>query len=158
VTVNDVSQLFRPGLLDGATVAVSDPVRPALVTALTSLGAEIAAGEVDALVVDAAAYAGDLVEVSGRIWDTVRDVANAAWIEPGRPGRYVLVAPAEGEPLRAALENLARTTSIEWARYGIRSTAVRPGPGTSEAEVAAVVAYLLSAAGDYFSGTALDLA
>lgn len=157
MTVNHASQILRAGLLDGVSVAVSDLIRPALVTALTDLGAQVASEDVDALVVDAVALEGDLVEVAGRVWDVVRDVANQAWIEPGRAGRFVLVAPPDDEPLRAALENLARTTSIEWARYGIRSTAVRPGPGTSEAEVAALVAYLLSPAGEYFSGTALDL-
>ena len=58
-----------------------------------------------------------------------------ALIEQQRPGRIVLVAPAEAggrhraadgadarthvRATRAGLENLARTTSIEWARYGI---------------------------------------
>ena len=56
--------------------------------------------------------------------------------------------------LGAALENLARTLSVEWARYGIRTTAVLPGDGASDEELATLVAYLASPAGDYFSGCA----
>jgi hypothetical protein len=53
---------------------------------------------------------------------------------------------------------MARTLSIEWSRYGIRTTAVTPGAGTTAADLAGIVAYLVSTAGDYFSGARLDLA
>ncbi|HEV3000672.1 MAG TPA: hypothetical protein VGW75_08025 [Solirubrobacteraceae bacterium] len=128
-----------------------------------------------ALVVDAAAAfaataaAGDPDELAplraaaDGAWVAIRSVANAAWIGPGEPGgKVVLVAPrpADGphaEAARAALENLARTLSIEWARYGIRTTAIAPGRDTTDEDVARLVAYLVSEAGDYFSGTRLDL-
>jgi citronellol/citronellal dehydrogenase len=93
----------------------------------------------------------------------VRPVANRAWIEPRRPGRIVLVAPApdagaHAEAARAALENMARTLSIEWSRHGIRTVAITPGARTGPGEVADLVAYLASPGGDYFSGARLDLA
>jgi hypothetical protein len=52
---------------------------------------------------------------------------------------------------------MARTASIEWARHAITPTAVLPGDATPDPEVAEVVAFLASPAGDYFSGTALSL-
>jgi NAD(P)-dependent dehydrogenase (short-subunit alcohol dehydrogenase family) len=58
---------------------------------------------------------------------------------------------------RAGLENLARTLSIEWARHGVTPVAIAPGPDSSAGEVAALVAYLASPAGSYFSGCLLDL-
>ena len=90
---------------------------------------------------------------------------------------------AHSSAARAAVENLTRVLSIEWARFGIRLTAVAPGPmatetmrtkypqavvdsaawtvplgrlGTEE-EFAWLVAYLASPAGDYLSGTVLTL-
>lgn len=127
--------------------------------------------DADAIVVDAAALfaAGGEEELAplraaaDGAWSAVRAVVNAAWVEPEQPGgRVVLVAPEPGagphaNATRAALENLARTTSIEWARYGIRITAVTPGDRTTDAQVASLVAYLVSPAGEYFSGTRLDL-
>jgi citronellol/citronellal dehydrogenase len=112
-------------------------------------------------------------------WEATRTVANTAFIEPGRAGRIVYLAPgctvatghsrspsSPGEPeqlaahadaARAGLENLSRTLSIEWARYGITLATIAPGARTSSAEVAALTAYLGSPAGAYFSGCLLDL-
>ena len=80
----------------------------------------------------------------------------------GHPSRIIYIAPrarsgAFADAARAGLENLARTLSIEWARYGIRTVAIAPGAEVSAAEVAALVAYLCSPAGGYFSGSLLDL-
>ena len=104
-----------------------------------------------------------------------RAVAVAGWIpaeaaarRPPGPGsgpgggRVVLIAPAPGAgphagALRAALENLARTLSTEWARFGITPCAVLPGDATAPGEVAALCAFLASEAGDYVAGTALTL-
>ena len=58
---------------------------------------------------------------------------------------------------RAGLENLARTTSIEWARYGITTVAITPGRDTTGDTLAALCAYLASPAGAYFSGCVLAL-
>ncbi len=89
-------------------------------------------------------------------------------VEPGEApsvgaagGRVVSTpAPDAGEyatAARAGLENLARTLSIEWARCGIATVAIAPGESTAASEVAALVAYLASPAGAYFSGCLLDL-
>jgi citronellol/citronellal dehydrogenase len=90
---------------------------------------------------------------------------------------------AHSSAARAAVENLTRVLSIEWARFGIRLTALAAGhfatetlrtkyprpvvegvAGTvplgrlgTEEEFAWLVAYLASPAGDYFSGAILTL-
>jgi hypothetical protein len=64
---------------------------------------------------------------------------------------------AAAEAARAGVENLARTLSIEWARYGIRTAALLPGVATEPAEVAELTAFLASRAGDYYSGCAFEL-
>jgi hypothetical protein len=81
---------------------------------------------------------------------------------PAHPSRLVYIAPAAGSGMhaaaaRAGLENLARTLSIEWARYRVSTVAIAPGADTAAADVAALVAYLASPAGGYFSGCLLDL-
>jgi hypothetical protein len=95
-------------------------------------------------------------------WDAARAFASESLIAKERSGRIVLLAPppAAGEhadAARAGLENLARTLSIEWARYGILTVTIAPGENTTAGELATVVGYLASPAGDYFSGCLLDL-
>jgi hypothetical protein len=96
-------------------------------------------------------------------WVTVRAVANAAFIPGARGGKVTLIAPTpdDGDPVaagvRAGAENLARTLSIEWARHGIVTAAITPGAKTADADLAALAAYLVSPAGDYFSGCRLAL-
>ncbi|HEV2814158.1 MAG TPA: hypothetical protein VGW10_12970 [Solirubrobacteraceae bacterium] len=182
----DPSALFRPGLLEGVVVALAGPVREPVRSALDALGADtrpldVASDEdappeaagAHALVVDTAErFAGaagshdelaPLRAAADDAWVATRAVANAAWIEPGEPGgKVVLIAPRpraglHADAARAALENLARTLSIEWSRYGIRTTTITPGPQTTDDDLAGVVAYLVSEAGDYFSGARLDL-
>jgi NAD(P)-dependent dehydrogenase (short-subunit alcohol dehydrogenase family) len=111
----------------------------------------------------------------------------------GRRGGKILnvtLSPHHGLPgmahssaARAAVENLTRVLSIEWARFGIRLTALAAGhfdtetlrtkypqqvvegvAGTvplgrlgTEEEFAWLVAYLATPAGDYFSGAVLTL-
>lgn len=115
---------------------------------------------------DGAAQAADaLIATLEASWRVTRAVANAAFIPGEAGGRIVYVAPptqaSGGEPhadaTRAGLENLARTLSIEWARYGISPVAIAPGPSTAVEQIAGVVAYLASPAGDYFSGCELEL-
>jgi len=109
------------------------------------------------------AGADGLAETLAGAWDLTRAVANRAFIPASRGGRIVLVAPrptagqAHGAPAASGLENLARTLSIEWARYAITTVALAPGPDTTTVELAALCAWLTSPAGAYFSGCLFDL-
>jgi citronellol/citronellal dehydrogenase len=128
------------------------------------------------LVVDAggmfAGQANALIATLEATWRVTRAVANAAFIPGEAGGRIAYLAPptlavggrpelgataAHADAARAGLENLARTLSIEWARFGISPVAIAPGPSTAAQQIAGVVAYLASPAGDYFSGCQLDL-
>jgi citronellol/citronellal dehydrogenase len=125
-------------------------------------------------------------------WLMTHAVATKAMIPESRGGKIlnVTLSPHHGLPgmahssaARAAVENLTRVLSIEWARFGIRLTALAAGvfntgtlrtkyaqpvvegvAGTvplgrlgTEEEFAWLVAYLASPAGDYFSGAILTL-
>ncbi|HEY7961458.1 MAG TPA: hypothetical protein VID29_06000 [Solirubrobacteraceae bacterium] len=112
-------------------------------------------------------------------WNLTRAFVNRALLPASRGGAIVYVAPAvdaganadaaAGVPganadagagahaARAALENLARTLSVEWARHDVTVVTIAPGLGTAAGEVAALAAYLASPAGAYFSGCRLDL-
>jgi NAD(P)-dependent dehydrogenase (short-subunit alcohol dehydrogenase family) len=151
---------------DIADEAIVDQMVAAAITELGSL---------DLLVVDGAGLfaQGGLRTCLDATWNVTRAVVNLAFLgaEPSssdRPGsgsaprRIVYLAPASdaGEhagAARAGLENLARTLSIEWARHGITLVTIAPGEATAAGEVAALVAYLASPAGAYFSGCLLDL-
>ena len=183
----DATALLRPHLLDGRVVALGGGGEDVpLGRPLAALGAatpqlpatpdeEAMAAAVDphthALVHDlrpafgTAGGTGDhaLRATLDLAWITVRAVANAAFIAAARGGKVVLIAPAPDEEhpaaagVRAAAENLARTLSIEWARHAIASVAITPGTDTDDFELAALAAYLVSPAGDYFSGCRLAL-
>ncbi len=103
-------------------------------------------------------------------WNVTRAVAQHAFLPDSRGGRVVYIAPApdageHADAARAGLENLARTLSIEWARFGVTVVTIAlagasndPSGGASPAsEAAALTAYLASPAGAYFSGCLLDL-
>jgi citronellol/citronellal dehydrogenase len=177
-----VSEVLRNGVLDGVRVCVAggaDAVAArcaALGARVTHLDADLAdedavaaavaaVGPVDVLVCDAgpafaregAGLAGLRAAVDGA-WNAVRAVVDAHWTGGPSGGKVVLVAPPSGagphaEATGAALENAARTLSVEWARFGVRVVALRPS-GEAAAEVAELVAFLASPAGDYFSGCA----
>jgi hypothetical protein len=88
-------------------------------------------------------------------------VVNLAFLA-GDGGRIVYLAPsaADGEfsdAAGAALENLIRTLSVEWARHDVTAVTIVPGAQSTANEVAGLVAYLASPAGAYFSGCRLDL-
>src|SRR3954466_2242594 len=125
-------------------------------------------------------------------WLMTHAVATRAMIPGGRGGKIVNVtlSPHHGLPgmahssaARAAVENLTRVLSIEWARFGIRLTALAAGhfatetlrtkypkqvvegvAGTvplgrlgTEEEFAWLVAYVASPGGDYLSGAILTI-
>ena len=102
----------------------------------------------------------------------------------------VTLSPHNGMPgmvhsgaARAAVENMMRTLSVEWARFGIRTCAIAAGqfatetlrtkypkevveavPRTvplgrlgTEEEMAWLIAYLASPAGDFFSGATITI-
>lgn len=124
-------------------------------------------------------------------WNMTHAAATKAFI-PQESGKVISVtlSPHNGMPgmvhsgaARAAVENMMRTLSIEWSRYGIRLCAVAPGQISTETfqtkypkemvdtmaqtiplgrlgrpeEVAWLITYLASPAGDFFSGTTLTL-
>jgi NAD(P)-dependent dehydrogenase (short-subunit alcohol dehydrogenase family) len=124
-------------------------------------------------------------------WLMTHAVATKAMIPNERGGRIVnvtlsphhgLPAMAHSSAARAAVENLTRVLSIEWARFGIKLSAVAAGHFRTEAlrkypepvqagaartvplqrlgepeEMAWLVAYLASPAGDYLSGAILTI-
>jgi NAD(P)-dependent dehydrogenase (short-subunit alcohol dehydrogenase family) len=143
----------------GAPEADDERVQGAVKSALSELGG------VHVLVVDASGlFAADgmsgtaaLLDALEATWRLTRALANVAFIEQGVGGRIVYLAPSAADPARAGLENLARTLSIEWARYGITLVAIAPEEGTEREQIAGVVAYLASPAGAYFSGCQLEL-
>jgi NAD(P)-dependent dehydrogenase (short-subunit alcohol dehydrogenase family) len=168
-----VSDVFRTQLLDGVVVALAGGTRAAVRDKLGQLGAVILEvgggleGGVRGLVYDASSAFADGGESGVRAavdegWDSVLEVAGDALIAGGAGGRIVLLAPrprdgAFAEAARAALENVARTLSVEWARYEITTTAITPGDSTTDDEMATLVAFLLSDAGGYFSGCRFSL-
>lgn len=124
-------------------------------------------------------------------WQMTHAVATKAFI-PQRSGKVVSVtlSPHNGMPgmvhsgaARAAVENMMRTLSIEWSRFGVKLCAVAAGQfdtevihtkypravtegiartiplgrlGTPE-EMAWLIAYLASPAGDFLSGAVLTI-
>jgi NAD(P)-dependent dehydrogenase (short-subunit alcohol dehydrogenase family) len=130
-----------------------------------------ALGPIDVLVVDAASA---FVDAGGGVaglrtavddgWNVVRAVVTVSWIPAegdeeaaGDGGKVVFLAPVadageHANAVGAALENAARTLSVEWARFGVRITAIRPREGAADDERAELVAFLASPAGDYFTG------
>ena len=166
--------MLRDGVLDGTAIVVAGAgdLGAAVRERAAALGAVVAerdvdpAGEeisfegaADVLVFDGSEIEGVQAVLDGA-WLAIRPVATAAMIDHGG-GLIVLLAPRPGSPqaeaARSGLENLARTLSVEWARFGVRPVAILPGDATSPAEVAELVAFLASPAGEYYSGCAFTL-
>ena len=178
--------LLRKDLLRGRRIALAGTPEEALRTALVDLGADVEPllltelGEDEERVgewarahlpLHALVYcAGPVFGTGGeealnttldRAWAAVREVAVGALIEAEHPGKVVLIAPGAGdgplaEAAAAGLENLARTLSVEWARYQVTAVMVAPG-ATPEAQLATLVAFLVSEAGEYLSGCRVEL-
>lgn len=125
-------------------------------------------------------------------WNMTHAAATKAFIPQEDGGKVVSItlSPHNGMPgmvhsgaARAAVENMMRTLSVEWSRFGIKLVAIAPGQidtevfrtkypkvvvdtvpktiplgrlGTPE-EIAWLIAYLASPAGDFFSGTTLTI-
>ena len=177
--------LLREQLLDGEVIAVAGDVLGLVHDELVGLGAQVheldrgldderaerwasgLAPGLGALVFDAgAAFGGGgaaaLSQALEDAWVAVRAVAVGALIPGEAAGKVVLIGPRPdagrcARAARAALENLARTLSIEWARYAITVTAVLPGVHTGDEQLATLIAFLASPAGNYFSGCRFEL-
>ncbi len=174
-------KLLAPGLLEGRAIAVAGPVPETVTRSLEELGARIepmgaldlgegAVGDwarartpLHALVYDGGTSFADggLMRTMEEAWSAVREAAIGALIEGAHPGKIVLLGPrpdsaAGASAACAALENLARTLSVEWARHSVTAVLVSPG-GHGEAELAELVCFLCSRAGDYFSGCRIEL-
>jgi NAD(P)-dependent dehydrogenase (short-subunit alcohol dehydrogenase family) len=166
----DATDLLRPDLLEGSAIAVTDEAPAGALRALgattpllapafplddDALAAAAAGlGRLDALVCDGRALFEDaggvlpgLRAAADGCFAAARAVVNAAFI-PAARGKIVLLAPDDAATA-AALENTARTLGTEWARYGIVITCVHASAHTD-----ALVAFLCSPAGDYYSGCA----
>jgi citronellol/citronellal dehydrogenase len=120
-------------------------------------------------------------------WYLTTQVASRSMIDQGY-GKVVSITmtPRRGLPgmshssaARAGVESLTRTLSVEWGKYGIRTTSIAPGIVHTAAwenygldpdfmgskmptgrlqsadEVASLVGFLVSPAGDYISGTTI---
>jgi len=175
--------MLRHTLLAGRAVALGGELPAAVRDRLTGLGARVleldpgldedGAREqvseeegVSALVYDAGpGFAGGgqaaLRDSLERVWVATRAVATGALI-PAGAGKAVLIAPRPGagpfaEAVSAGLENLARTLSVEWARYGVTAVAIAPGAHASDDDLAELVCFLVSPAGEYFSGCRFEL-
>ncbi len=176
--------MLRHGLLDGRAVALAGGVRQSIRDGLVGLGARVE--ELDsaleseeratewaartaplyALVHDTAPAFADggqdpLRDCLEQAWVAIRAVATGALI-PAGAGKVVLIAPRPDAgsfavAARAALENLARTLSVEWARYGIGTVAIAPGARTGDDELAELVCFLVSPAGEYLTGCVFSL-
>jgi citronellol/citronellal dehydrogenase len=124
-------------------------------------------------------------------WLMSHAAATKAFI-PGGGGKIlsITLSPHNGMPgmvhsgaARAAVENMMRTLSVEWARFGITTCAVAAGQFATETlltkyppevvanversiplgrtgrpeEIAWLLAYLASPAGDFYSGTTITI-
>jgi len=164
--------ILRDGVLAGTAVVVAGAgeLASAVAGRAAALGARVSERAVDPrgeeAPFDGAAdvlvyHAGEGMQAAlDGAWLAIRPVATAAMIGHGG-GLIVLLAPRPGGPeaeaARAGLENLARTLSVEWARFEVRPVAILPGDATSPAEVAELVAFLASPAGGYYSGCAFTM-
>jgi NAD(P)-dependent dehydrogenase (short-subunit alcohol dehydrogenase family) len=158
-----VLAILRAELLEGVEIALRDCAET-IRKLLASLGATLV--DADGGVSDALVCGVSSLAALDAAWPVIQDVAAGSMIPAGAPGggatrKVLLIGPRPGgrdaEPTRAALENLARTLSIEWARYGIVAAMIAPGAGTSDEEVANLVAFLCSRAGHYYSGCGFSL-
>jgi NAD(P)-dependent dehydrogenase (short-subunit alcohol dehydrogenase family) len=170
-----MTPLLRDGLLEGRSVALAGAVPESVGELLAGLGARLEALSSERLEdedralewarsvapVDVLVCGSEALADVDTAWIAVRAVANGALI-PAGAGAIVLLGPrpeaaVHTEAVRDALENLARTLSVEWARYGITATAVAPGSATTDRDLATLIAFLSSAAGGYLSGCRFEL-
>lgn len=164
--------VLRQALLEDCTVILAGGHPPELRERLLALGADVhehpgAQVAADVLVYDARDALADggragLERVLEQVWTAIREVLAERSIPAHRAGKLVLIAPAPSagqlsDAAGAALENLARTLSTEWARHGITTSVIAPGDDDDAQQLAELVCFLASRAGDYFSGARFSL-
>ena len=163
-------RLFATGLLRGRSIAVAGCSPAPVAETLVALGARVCRvdqsvihddGQLAERVRAAAplhALVGGEEEVSlAATWAAVSTVAAEAFIPRGEGRIILLAAGPAADVVAAGLENLARTLSVEWARFGITAVAIATGAATTDEQLAQVVAFLCSEAGAYYSGCRFDL-
>jgi NAD(P)-dependent dehydrogenase (short-subunit alcohol dehydrogenase family) len=156
--------VLREQLLTGRTVVLRGSVPDAVRDEIDGLGGAAAGEPASVLVYDAAGAFADggrhgLRAAVDGAWEAILEVAVgwAAVAHPGQGRKVVLIAPMPSAgrfaaAAAAALENLARTLSVEWARHAVTATVIVPGGATTDWQIAELVCFLASSAGDYFSG------
>jgi len=178
--------VFRAGLLTGTTIALTGGAHELLDDRLGRLDAQVAVApaelardedqllawaqgkpELRALVHDSrpsfAQGGTDRLQSSiEEAWIAARAVATGALLAADEPGKLVFVAPApdageHAQAARAALENLSRTLSVEWARFRVTAVTIWPGTATTDEELADLASFLVSEAGGYFTGCRFEL-
>ncbi len=160
--------VLREQLLLGRTVALRGSVSGIVGDAISALGASVDGERARALVYDAAgAFAGGgregLRAATDMAWEAIIEVA-VGWATPGagEEGKIVLIAPRQvagpfAVAAASALENLARTLSVEWARYEVTTTVIVPRTQATDEQLAELICFLVSSAGNYFSGCRFEL-
>lgn len=162
---------FREALLQDRSIALSGDVPEGVVDVLRALGAQVskldpalsmdeeamsawarATGPFDALICGQGANDDLLAET----WAAVRALTIETFI-PRSEGRVVMLTPRDAGGVAAALENMARTLSVEWARFAVTTVAIAPSAATTDEELAQLAAFLCSPAGAYFSGCRIEL-
>jgi NAD(P)-dependent dehydrogenase (short-subunit alcohol dehydrogenase family) len=175
--------VLREQLLKGRRIALGGGAGDPLASRLRVLGADVAAIPADAELDEEAARAWvdarsplhalihdaepafrkrGLQPALETAWIATRAVAARALIPSGAGGKVVLLCPRPGlgrhvDGARAALENLARTLSVEWARHSVTAVAIAPGSATSAEELATFACFVVSRGGDYLSGCRLEM-
>ena len=163
------SRIFAPGLLDGQ-VAIVSGAGEAVAAELEALGARVVTCAISEDENEVDAFVDGVLEGHGRIdtlincspgddlrlgvegtWLLTHAVATKAMIPDSRGGKIVNVTPA-APTVRAALENLARVLSIEWARFDIKLDGDRSRRAAGDRMARGLPA---SPAGDYVSGAVL---
>ena len=147
--------VLKPTLLRGVGITTTGSVAPQITERLEQLGASPGTD----VLVHGATPPTNADGVRAAL-DDASDAIRASMLpQEHKPGLIVLLSPprdgAHAEAARAGLENLARTLSIEWARYAVRPVTIHQGADPHV--TAELVAFLASGAGAYYAGCAFTL-
>lgn len=166
-----MNDLLHPEALTGVTIGVWPGDEHPFAAAAAGRGATVDLAAASVVVADAGTAfraagggMGGLRAGGDGAFAVARDAALARWIPAEGAstagGRVIVVGPRpdDGEhatALQASLESTVMTLGTEWARYGITVVAVLPREGATDEDVLSLTLFLASAAGAYYTGTAL---